>query len=123
MVDTDCLDLYRRHYSARSGQRIAQFVGPGEHIVLRTERADALFVWRRFIDDSGQTGVNCSIFRNESKHQSSELVRQADAIADFCWPDRRHYCINQEQFAALAEYNQERLEERRTLARESGEWI
>lgn len=57
----------------------------------RAERADAMFVWRRFIDDSGQTGINCAVFRNESGHQSSELIRQADAIADFCWPDSRHY--------------------------------
>jgi hypothetical protein len=89
--DTDILCLYRRHYSARRGQRISQFVGPGEHIVLRTEAADAMFVWRKFIDDSGQVGVNCAVFRNESNHQSSEFIRQADAIADFCWPGLRHY--------------------------------
>lgn len=92
--DTDCMALYERHYSGqeRNGKRrVAQFVGPGEHIVLRTERGDAMFVWRRFIDDSGQTGINCAVFRNESRHLSSELIRQADAIADFCWPDRRHY--------------------------------
>lgn len=89
--DTDCLDLFLRHYTARSSRRIAQFVGPGEHLVLRTERADAMFVWRKFIDDSGQQGINCAVFRNESSIQSSELIRQADAIADFAWPDRRHY--------------------------------
>ena len=89
--DTDCLALYRRHYSARTGQRLAQFVGPGEHIVLRTARADALFVWRKFIDDSGQVGTNCAVFRNESSYRSSDLIRQADAIADFCWPGVRHY--------------------------------
>ena len=89
--DTDCLALYRRHYSARKGQRLAQFVGPGEHIVLRTERADAMFVWRKFIDDSGQVGVNCAVFRNESAHRSSDLIRQADAVADCAWPGLRHY--------------------------------
>lgn len=68
-----------------------QFVGPGEHIVLRTFNADALFVWRRFIDDSGQRGINCAVFRNESQIQSSELIRQADAVADFAWPSARHY--------------------------------
>lgn len=89
--DTDCLDLFSRHYSARSGRRIAQFVGPGEKVVLRTERADAMFVWRKFIDDSGQSGICCAVFRNESPIQSSELIRQADAIADALWPDSRHY--------------------------------
>src|SRR4051812_40051543 len=92
--DTDGMALYERHYSGikRNGlRRVAQFVGPGENIVLRTERGDALFVWRKFIDDSGQQGINCAVFRNESQHRSSELVRQADAIADVAWADRRHY--------------------------------
>ena len=92
----DCAQLYERHYSryryadgrARDND---QFVGPGEKVVLRTERADAMFVWRVFIDDSGQHGINCAVFRNESSHRSSELIRQADAIADCLWPDRRHY--------------------------------
>jgi hypothetical protein len=92
--DMDCLALYERHYSAykyKDGRRRSQFVGPGQTIVLRTIDADALFVWRKFIDDSGQQGVNCAVFRNESPHLASELIRQADAIADFCWPGERHY--------------------------------
>jgi hypothetical protein len=92
--DRDCLALYERHDSAykyKDGRRRSQFVGPGQTIVLRTIDADALFVWRKFIDDSGQQGVNCAVFRNESPHLASELIRQADAIADFCWPGERHY--------------------------------
>jgi hypothetical protein len=92
--DKDCLKLYERHYSAYryvDGRKRSQFVGPGETIVLRTWEADALFVWRTFIDDSGQQGVNCAVFRNESRHQSSELIRQADAVADCAWPGLRHY--------------------------------
>lgn len=92
--DLDCLDLYERHYSCyqyADGRERKLFVGPGEKVVLRTERADALFVWRNFIDDSGQDGINCAVFRNESSHRSSDLIRQADAIADCLWPDRRHY--------------------------------
>jgi hypothetical protein len=90
--DVSCLALFRRHYSARKRNgKLAQFVGPGEHIVLRTDRADAMLVWRKFIDDSGQQGVNCAVFRNESQHLSSELIRQADAVADFAWPGERHY--------------------------------
>jgi hypothetical protein len=86
--------LYDRHYSARryaDGRTPALFCGPGEKIVLRTWEADALWVWRRFRDDSGQVGVNCAVFRNESSWLASELVRQADAIADFVWPGVRHY--------------------------------
>lgn len=92
--DRSCRELYQRHYSCRATSRRrlpSLFVGPGEKLVLRTSKADALFVWRRFIDDSGQTGVNCAVFRNESAHRSSDLIRQADAIADCVWPGRRHY--------------------------------
>lgn len=92
--DAECLKLYDRHYSSRKykdGRIRTKFVGPGEQIVLRTWEGDAAFVWKRFIDASGQQGVNCSFFRNESNHRSSDLIRQADAIADFCWPGERHY--------------------------------
>jgi hypothetical protein len=99
--DKDCLELSERHYPRlkRGGQRrIAQFVGPGEKLVLRTEAGDCFFVWRRFVDDcrdertgERQQGVNCAAFRNEGPIRSSDLIRQADAIADVCWPDRRHY--------------------------------
>jgi hypothetical protein len=102
--DKDCLELYEKHYSAyryRDGRRRSQFVGPGQTIVLRTLEADALFVWRKFIDDSGQQGVNCAVFRNESEHRSSDLIRQADAVADFCWPRERHYTyVNAEKVAS-----------------------
>lgn len=86
--------IYERHYSCykyKDGRKPKQFVGPGEHIVLTLPKRNALFVWRKFIDDSGQKGINCAIFRNESKILSSTLIREADAIADFCWPGERHY--------------------------------
>jgi hypothetical protein len=92
--DRTCSALYRRHYSARrykDGRHSWLFCGPGEKLILRTWEGDAFWVWRRFADNSGQEGVNCAAFRNESNHLSSELVRQADAIADFCWPGVRHY--------------------------------
>lgn len=94
--DKTCLALYLRHYSSAKrprGKRQGQFVGPGAHIVLRTGRGDAVFVWRDYIDDTipPQVGIECSLFRNEGAITSSELVRQADAVADFCWPGQRHY--------------------------------
>ena len=99
--DLDCRELHARHYSryeyADARERVL-FVGPGDKLVLRTARGDACFVWRRFTDDcidqrtgERQQGVNCAIFRNESEHLSSALIRQADAIADAVWTDRRHY--------------------------------
>jgi hypothetical protein len=102
--DKDCLAMYERHYSAyqyKDGRRRTQFVGPGEKVVLRTESADAVWVWRKFIDDSGQEGINCAVFRNESSHLSSTLIRQADTIADCLWPDSRHYTyVNAERIAS-----------------------
>jgi len=92
--DVDCLALYERHYSAyryADGRGRKLFCGPGEKLILRTLAGDAFFVWRRFLDDSGQTGVNCAAFRNEGTTRSSDLIRQADAIADVVWPDLRHY--------------------------------
>jgi hypothetical protein len=99
--DKDCLAMYERHYSAyryRDGRRRTQFVGPGEKVVLRTADASAFFVWRRFVDDcidqrtgAKQDGINCAAFRNESRWRSSDLIRQADAVADCLWPDSRHY--------------------------------
>lgn len=92
--DRTLLALHSRHYSrrrTRTSHTIAQMVGPGETIVLRTRKGDAGFVWRRFIDDSGERGINCAFFRNEGPARSSDLIRQADAIADFAWPCARHY--------------------------------
>jgi len=99
--DLDCLAMYERHYSAyeyRDGRERVLFIGPGEKWVFRTENADAVWVWRRFIDDcvdqrtgERQQGVNCAVFRNESAHRSSDLIRQADSIADCLWADSRHY--------------------------------
>ena len=92
--DVSVLALYERHYSAheyKDGRVRKLFAGPGEKICLRTDAADAGFVWRNFIDDSGQFGINCAFFRNEGTLKSSELVRQADKIADHIWPRERHY--------------------------------
>jgi hypothetical protein len=87
-------EIYERHYSSRSykdGRTPTLFVGPGEKIVLTTPERTALFVWKKFKDSSGQTGINCSIFRNESGLLSSDLIREADSIADLAWPGERHY--------------------------------
>ena len=99
--DVDCLRMYERHYSAyhyADGRHRVLFCGPGEKVVLRTEHADAFFVWRRFIDDcidvrtgARQDGINCAAFRNKGRILSSELIQQADTIADCLWPNRRHY--------------------------------
>jgi hypothetical protein len=85
--------MYRRHYSAKKNRRpkIRQFVGPGEKMVLIGFLCEALFCWRRFIDDSGQRGVNCAVFRNESHHWSSEMILEAMQWAWDRWPGQRLY--------------------------------
>lgn len=89
--------LFDRHYSRyhyADGRKPLLFVGPGEKLVLMTHCRRALFVWRKFISDDGQKGVNCAIFRNEGAGLSSDLIREADHIAWERWPDpdsERHY--------------------------------
>lgn len=90
--------LFLRHYSSsmkrtqptRPIGNHERFSGPGEHIVLLTADCAALFVWRaeRFRLD-GQSGIYCSIFRNESPVLSSELIREACDLAWQRWPGER----------------------------------
>lgn len=92
--EPDLRKLYERHYSCyhyKDGRKPKKFVGPGEYICLTLPNRKALFVWRKFRDASGQKGINCAIFRNESEILSSNLIREADAIADYGWPGERHY--------------------------------
>lgn len=91
--------IYRRHYSAKNKKpKVRQFIGPGEKLALLSHEGDALFAWRKFIDDcidsrSGekQTGVNCSVFRNESRHRSSDMILEAMVFAWDKWPGTRLY--------------------------------
>lgn len=93
--------LYRRHYSCYQyadnrrneyGYRNRFLIlGPGEKMVLLTVGCDALFAWRKFIDKSGQGGVNCAVFRNESPILSSTLILEAEALAQHRWPGARMY--------------------------------
>ena len=87
-------DIYDRHYSRKhyaDGREPKLFVGPGEKTVLITEAGDAVFVWRKFKDASGQAGVNCSVFRNEGQILSSLLILDAEQIAWRRRPGERLY--------------------------------
>src|SRR6185503_16222107 len=77
----------------RQRRKIRQFVGPGDKHVLLTTDARALFVWRRFISDNQQSGVNCAVFRNEGSAaaQSSVLIADACRLAWERWPNARLY--------------------------------
>jgi hypothetical protein len=93
--------LMTRHYSFhaykdgrrqnRSNPNRHLFCGPGEKMILLGADEQALFVWRKFIDKSGQTGVNCAVFRNESGRKASDLIREAEQIAWARWPGERLY--------------------------------
>jgi hypothetical protein len=92
--DPAAFALLKRHYSYRKyrdNRPRTIFVGPGEKMVLVTEQYDALFVWRKFISDDGQEGVNCAVFRNESQLLASDLIREAVSLAWQRWPGQRLY--------------------------------
>ena len=93
--------MYRRHYSwirnkaSRAALRRSGIVGPCQKVVLMTPNGDAVFAWALPLPDynDGYEGVRCTIFRNESggARLSSDLIRQADALAWNRWPESRHY--------------------------------
>lgn len=95
--DPIAADIYNQHYASERSRerRIARgtllIMGPGEKLLLATPCRRALWGWRRFLDDSGQRGINCAVFANFGAGRSSDLVRAADAIADARWPGQRHY--------------------------------
>lgn len=63
-------------------------------MVLLTADCSALFVWLRSVEGTrldGQSGVCCVVFRNEGELRSSDLIREADALADQRWPGERHF--------------------------------
>ena len=95
-TDPRAIALYRRHYSSRglpaADYRRYGIAGPGETLTLLTPLANALWLWRRHIDDSGQRGACCAIFRTESTTVlASRLVHAACAIAWHRWPGQRLY--------------------------------
>ena len=85
----DARELADRHYSRKTiGHPL--FIGPGKKVVLMTEDCKALFAWRKCeYRRDGQTGVECSIFRNEGRELSSELIKEACLWAWQRWPGER----------------------------------
>ena len=86
--------IFRRHYSYRpyaDKRNPMLFVGPGQKMVLLTVDCKAIFVWRKFISGDGQEGVNCAVFRNESELLSSDLILEAEQMAEQRWPGERLY--------------------------------
>lgn len=72
--DQTCRALADRHYTRQTvGHR--QFCRPGHNLVLRTAQGDALWVvWSGLRDDS-LDAYEVTIYRNESNHLSSDLIK------------------------------------------------
>jgi len=88
-------DIFTRHYTfrkwrRRNGLNGKRMAGPGETIVMISKNNDALFIWKKQkYSQDGQIGINCVVFRNESKILSSVLLQQAEIIAWKKWPGER----------------------------------
>lgn len=81
-------------------------MGPGEYMLLLGCDGRAIFGWRKFIDKSGNTGVNCAVFRNEGalngQLPSSQLILWAEELAWQRWPNERLYTfVNPRQVASV----------------------
>jgi hypothetical protein len=91
--DPEMARLADRHYSRRTiGAR--QFCYSGRKLVLRDTQGLVLFVWMWPQDEmrmDGQTGFNCSIFRNESERRSSDIILEAEGLAFAKWGANRMY--------------------------------
>ena len=79
-----------RHYN-RQSVGSAQFVPPGACVVLRTLEGDAVWVtsWpiAEYVQHEWAGAWVNSLFRNESEHRSSELIREAIAATLVVWPE------------------------------------
>ncbi len=92
--DYRALALYKRHYSYRAlknGRLHNTFVGPGEKMVLLSLDCKALFVWQKSTVEryDKQSGIRCSVFRNEGGILSSLLIEEACQLAEKRWPGER----------------------------------
>ena len=118
-ADPRAVALYRRHYSANlKKDHRAGISGPSERMVLLTVDAQALWVWRLVLPPEerisklfrpdqrrakkgfgltdpmssyfgNETGVMCSVFRNEGPFLSSTLILEAEELAWGRWPGQR----------------------------------
>ena len=82
--DRSCRLLADRHYSRQSVGH-PMFTRPGRNLVLRT--FDGLAVWVTWygIRDDGLDAYECTIFRNESRHLSSDLIKWAVHATEAEW--------------------------------------
>jgi hypothetical protein len=82
--DISCRKLADRHYS-RQTIGDPQFCRPGRNLVLRTAAGDAVWVTWHGIRDDGLQAWECTIFRNESSYQSSDMISDAIEATIALW--------------------------------------
>jgi hypothetical protein len=89
--DAESCQLADKHYS-RQKPGTNQFMPPGKTMILRSAAGDVVFgwLWQQKRDD-GQTGYNCSIFRNESQRLSSEIILEAERKVVIEWGANRGF--------------------------------
>lgn len=81
-ADSSVVPLADRHYNR---QKIGspQFAPPGRCLVLKTKEVDAFWItswpFGEYVKHEWAGAWVCSAFRNESKHLSSDLIREAVA--------------------------------------------
>lgn len=89
-ADPRAVAIADRHYS-RQKVGTPQFVPPGRCVVLLTENADAVWVtnwpFAEYVKHAWPGAWINSLFRNESPHLSSELIREAVAATRSIWDD------------------------------------
>ena len=97
VCDPRAADLYSRHYSSKkSGKSISDWKshgigGNGERMALMTADSSALFIWILQKYGGNSNGINCSVFRNEGKIKSSELILEAESLASSRWPNEKRF--------------------------------
>jgi hypothetical protein len=89
-ADPRAAKIADRHYN-RQKPGTRQFTPPGRVIVLVTPEYDALWCtsapYAQYVRHAWAGAWVCSLFRNESGHLSSDLIREAVAITRGIWPD------------------------------------
>jgi hypothetical protein len=89
-ADPAAVALADRHYN-RQKPGTPQFVPPGRCFVMLTPEADAVWVtswpFAEFVRHRWAGAWVNSLFRNESAHLSSDMIRQAVAATRWHWPD------------------------------------
>ncbi len=84
--DRSCRLLADRHYS-RQHHGHPMFTRPGRNLVLRSAEGDAVWVTWSGVRDDGLNAWECTMFRNESNYQSSDMIRAAVMATLSEWGD------------------------------------